>query len=77
MDANSSTMGQRNGLSQEFERGRLYERRETLAYLADVLNVSDIGMRDSLLRVWATELARDLKLPTKNVVVIEDTYIIL
>lgn len=66
-----------SGLTYDFVRGRTYERREMLAFVAALLQIENEAEKGSLLRSWAIEAAESLELPKTQTVVIEDTYLIL
>lgn len=66
-----------NGVSQDFALGRIYERRETVALLNELLKIEvDEDLR-LLMGSWLTEAAETLSPVTRRIVVLEDTYIIL
>lgn len=69
-------MEQRNGLSLGFERGRLYERQETLDFVVDLLKLDTPAEIQGMLAAWASEACASLNLG-KSAIIIEDTYIVI
>jgi len=49
----------------------------TLAFIADVLQLEDLEVTHELLQSWVVEAAESLELPKRQVVIIEDTYILI